>query len=381
MQSSLFSLDILFVPVVWGFLIPLGELLFNRVAKALTEWENWRTVRHHAITLQTPHTQLQRPSNASSCPHIALLTLCCCAACAGVCVCSGLSQPSLYQNQLIVKIFSFRFLNSFLALYYYAFGDLGILRLMTSVASFLIIGSAFRFCIYWLCPFIHRQVIDRVMERRGNAAILAQQVATSSSPARGRAARRPLSLSSGWRESCHLHYDTFEDYCALVIQFGYIAFFSVAFPLAPLCALLTNIIEIRAGAYKLLRVYRRPLAVRSPGIGVWLAVLQVMSVVAVLTNCALIGFASDQVDNWVPNVSAATKIVIIFVFEHVVIAIKLIVHVYLFSVPRSVQLEMQREKWDNDRMHRQWMEVKRKEKHQLTLQAADRDANKQELGE
>ena len=300
-----------------------------------------------------------------------------------VCVCADVCQPSLYQNQLIVKIFSFRFLNSFLALYYYAFADIGILRLMTSVASFLIIGSAFRFCLYTLCPFLHRKFIDRLTERRANAAIIAQRMmAASSSPGGGRAPHsRPLSLSCGWRESCHLSYDTFEDYCALIIQFGYVSFFSVAFPLAPLCALLTNILEIRAGAYKLLRVYRRPLAVRSPGIGVWLAVLQVMSVVAVLTNCALIGFTSQQVDNWVPNVSAATKIVIIFVFEHVVIAVKLIIHVYLFSVPRSVQLDMQREKFDNDSMHRQWMEVTRKEKQQMQLQAADRDANKQELGE
>ena len=285
------------------------------------------------------------------------------------------------------QIFSFRFLNSFLALYYYAFASVGIVRLMTSVASFLIIGSAFRFCIYSLCPYLHRRVIDRLTERRAAAAILAQRMTQQASAAAGgggggRAAHsRPLSLSNGWRESAHLSYDTFEDYCKLVIQFGYVSFFTVAFPLAPLCALLTNIVEIRAGAYKLLRVYRRPLAVRAPGIGAWLSVLQVMSVVAVLTNCALIGFTSQQVDNWVPNVSPAVKIVIIFVFEHVVISVKILVHVYLFSVPRSVQLGMAREKFDHERMHRQWVEVKRREQQRRQLQAAERDANKQDIGE
>ena len=292
-----------------------------------------------------------------------------CARCGVLCV-----QPSLHRHQLIVKIFSFRFLNSFLALYYYAFADLGILRLTTSVASFLIVGSTFRFVIYSACPAIHRCLIDRLTERRADAAIALQGTARAPHS-------RPLSLSSGWRESCHLSYDTFEDYCNLLIQFGYVSFFTVAFPLAPLCALLTNVLEIRAGAYKLLRVYRRPLAVRAPGIGVWLSVLQVMSVIAVLTNCALIGFTSQQVDNWVPNVSPAVKIAVIFVFEHVVIAAKLIIHSYLFSVPRSVQLDRQREAFDNDRMHRQWMEVKRKEKQQMQLTQADQDANKLELGE
>ena len=128
-------------------------------------------------------------------------------------------------------------------------------------------------------------------------------------------------------------------------------------------------------------MYRRPLAVRSPGIGVWLFVLQVMSVIAVLTNCALIGFTSQQVDNWVPNVSSATKIVIIFVFEHVHDRGEAGDSRVPVLVPRAVQLDMQREKFDNDSMHRQWMEVKRKERQQMQLQAADRDANKQEMGE
>ena len=146
-------------------------------------------------------------------------------------------QPSLYHNQLIVKIFSFRFLNSFLALYYYAFADLGILRLTTSVASFLIIGSAFRFFIYSVCPAVHRRVIDRVMQRKAAAAIASQQRSMANAVAAGgvggrppHSRQRPLSLSCGWQESAHLSYDTFEDYCNLVIQFGYVSFFTVAFP-------------------------------------------------------------------------------------------------------------------------------------------------------
>ena len=362
--SSFFSLDMLFVPVVWGFLIPVSELLFNRVAEKVTNWENWRTVSA-APPQSTAHPVIDI--------DLSSLTLSLVSPRAG----AAIAQPSVYQNQLIVKIFSFRFLNSFLALYYYAFADLGILRLTTSVASFLLVGSAFRFFIYTSCPAIHRRIIDRLTQRRAKAAIELQQLQASARTPHS----RPLSLSSGWQESAHLSYDTFEDYCSLVIQFGYVSFFTVAFPLAPLCALLSNIIEIRAGAYKLLRVYRRPLAIRAPGIGVWLSVLQVMSVIAVLTNCALIGFTSRQVDNWVPNVSPALKIVVIFVFEHVVIAGKFIIHSYLFSVPRSVLLDRQREAFDNERMHRAWMEVKRKEKQQMQLTQAEQDANKLDMGE
>ena len=298
-------------------------------------------------------------------------------------------QHSLYDKTLIVKIFSFRFLNSFLALYYYAFADLGILRLSTSVASFLIIGSAFRFFIYTVCPTLYRKAVDKVTQRKGSKAIRDGLAAEAAAEAANSAAdeeagsvhrrHKPLSVSHSWVESAHLQYDTFEDYCALVIQFGYVSFFTVAFPLAPLCALLTNIVEIRAGAYKLLHVFRRPLAVRATGIGVWLTVLQVMSITAVLTNCALIGFTSQQVDNWVPNVSSGTKILIIFVFEHVVIAVKYIIHSCMLSVPREVRVAEQKEKLDADKRHIQWQALKQREMQQQQLYQADNDAKRYEL--
>ena len=254
------------------------------------------------------------------------------------------------------------------------------------MASFLIIGSAFRFFIYTICPTLYRKAVDRVTRRKGVKAIgeamVAQQAVNSAADEESGAGSRrhkPLSVSHSWVESSHLQYDTFEDYCALVIQFGYVSFFSVAFPLAPLCALLANILEIRAGAYKLLHVFRRPLAVRSTGIGVWLTVLQVMSIVAVLTNCALIGFTSQQVNNWVPNVSSGTKILIIFVFEHIVIAVKYIIYSCMLSVPKEVRIAEQKEKFDADKRHKQWTMKQSEMQQQQQLYQAEHDAKRYEL--
>ena len=41
----------------------------------------------------------------------------------------------------------------------------------------------------------------------------------------------------------------------------------MAFPLAPLCALVANLVEMRADAYKLCFNAQRPVAVRAGGIG------------------------------------------------------------------------------------------------------------------
>ena len=55
---------------------------------------------------------------------------------------------------------------------------------------------------------------------------------------------------------------TFEDFLEMFIQFGYVTLFSSAYPLAGLCALLNNMIEIRGDAFKLCFVHRRPFGAR-----------------------------------------------------------------------------------------------------------------------
>lgn len=52
-----------------------------------------------------------------------------------------------------------------------------------------------------------------------------------------------------------------------VIQYGFVTIFVAAFPLAPLFALLNNIIEVRLDAYKFVTQWRRPLAARAQDIG------------------------------------------------------------------------------------------------------------------
>lgn len=53
----------------------------------------------------------------------------------------------------------------------------------------------------------------------------------------------------------------------IVIQFGFVTLFVASFPLAPLFALLNNIIEVRLDAKKFVAELRRPDAVRAKDIG------------------------------------------------------------------------------------------------------------------
>lgn len=87
----------------------------------------------------------------------------------------------------------------------------------------------------------------------------------------------------------------FYEYLEMVIQYGFITLFVAAFPLAPLFALLNNIMEIRLDAYKFAVAYRRPMSGKAKDIGIWYRILDGVSRFAVLTNACVIAFTSDFV--------------------------------------------------------------------------------------
>ncbi|NXK18176.1 ANO7 protein, partial [Arenaria interpres] len=85
----------------------------------------------------------------------------------------------------------------------------------------------------------------------------------------------------------------FDEYLEMVLQFGFITIFVVACPLAPLFALLNNWVEIRLDAHKFICDYRRPVAERAQGIGIWFSILEVITHLAIISNAFLIAFTSD----------------------------------------------------------------------------------------
>lgn len=80
-----------------------------------------------------------------------------------------------------------------------------------------------------------------------------------------------------------------------VIQFGFVTLFVASFPLAPLLALVNNILEIRVDAWKLTTQYRRMVPEKAQDIGAWQPIMQGIAVLAVVTNAMIIAFTSDMI--------------------------------------------------------------------------------------
>ncbi|XP_063990308.1 anoctamin-5-like isoform X1 [Diachasmimorpha longicaudata] len=91
----------------------------------------------------------------------------------------------------------------------------------------------------------------------------------------------------------------YDEYLEMVIQFGFITIFVVAFPLAPLFALANNVLEMRLDATKFLRHYRRPVPRRAKDIGIWKQILDALARISVTTNAFIIAFSSNLIPRFI----------------------------------------------------------------------------------
>ena len=152
----------------------------------------------------------------------------------------------------------------------------------------------------------------------------------------------PRQVSQVEVEGSTPQYDgTFDDYLEMFIQFGYVTLFSSAYPLAGLCALLNNLIEVRSDAFKLCFIHQRPFPERVQNIGCWQTAMEIMGVIGVIVNCALIGL-SGPVHRMFPNITPTQTILLIIVLEHIMLVLKFLISTAIPDMPHQVEQELAR---------------------------------------
>lgn len=77
-----------------------------------------------------------------------------------------------------------------------------------------------------------------------------------------------------------------------MLQYGFVTIFVTAFPLAPLFALINNILEMRLDAKKFVKYYRRPVPARVKDIGIWYPIMAIVGRISVVSNAFIIAFSS-----------------------------------------------------------------------------------------
>jgi len=126
---------------------------------------------------------------------------------------------------------------------------------------------------------------------------------------------------------------TFDDYNELAIQFGYVVLFAPAFPLAPLIALCSNFLDTASDGFRIVFKSQKPHYSGANNIGTWFYIFSVISTISVLTNSAIIGFTSDELNVFISNPTDFQKLCVVVVIEHVVFFIQVMIRSILPEEP------------------------------------------------
>jgi len=268
-----------------------------------------------------------------------------------------------YDDALTFKIFLFQFVNSYISLYYIAFfkshnsfwgvnyledkckigsreyGVVGwgcttelTVQVATLLGTNMFIGQTKEVAV----PFIMSKLQLYLLKRK--AAKEAEEGAEV----------KPL---PAWEMDGKLsaYQGTFDEYSEMVIQFGYCTLFAAAFPLAPLLAVLNNVVEIRTDAFKLLDSTVRPHYRGAQDIGSWYHILEVLGILSVITNCLLIGFSFKAVADLFNGSSIDNRKFQIFavavIIEHAMLFLKYVIAELIPDVPGWVRRETARSEY------------------------------------
>ncbi|VEN36991.1 unnamed protein product [Callosobruchus maculatus] len=250
----------------------------------------------------------------------------------------------------------FQFVNSFLSLFYIAFYLQDQARLKEQLAALLIARQVIGNLKESALPYM----LERMRLAKMSFDMWGAMSPVDSKPTPGTEVKNSNDdnqsgdgeeptgkrmMSQAELESTLYKYDgTFSDHLEMTIQLGYVILFSAAFSPAALCALLNNLIEIRVDAFKLVCICQRPFGQRVPNIGTWQTVMEYMSIMAVLVNCALIGL-SGQVHRIFSDMNATQTILLIVALEHIMLVIRFIITCAIPDIPGWLATEMAKMEW------------------------------------
>lgn len=195
---------------------------------------------------------------------------------------------TVFEDTLIAKLAIFQFVNSYASLFYIAF-----------IQPFTWSGCPYSSCLDSLCQslaiiFCTRLVIANTVEIYLPRFKMKQKMKEERE-----GVSDDVLFSEAELEFTLEGYDEMMgplgDMSEIAIQFGYVTLFVVSFPIAPLLAYISNCVEIRVDAVKILYQHRRPFPRGTQDIGTWQMVWTAVATVAVASNAALILFTAQQV--------------------------------------------------------------------------------------
>jgi len=251
---------------------------------------------------------------------------------------------SEFANHLLAKTVVFKFINSYISLYYIAFmkehsylfgmpmrcastglfekghdclndlgSQLGIFMLVR-----LILSNMFELCypafMQWYRGFQEGRTFQTSIFTNPLTAM--------------------PDLSTAEKQSKKEVFDLYEDMDEVLINFGYTTLFIVAAPWVPFVALISNVFECFLDQKKLVHLYRRPFPQLTSNNEPWDTAFDVFGMLAMTTNAAVTIFASQTFDHWTHR----ERIMLFIAVEHLLVFCRIFYGLFAPKIPHGIKL-------------------------------------------
>ena len=249
-----------------------------------------------------------------------------------------------YENALITKAFVFQFVNSFGSLFYvafvkpfYAVDVCNPATCFTELQNSL--GALFMSRLF-LANFIKLVVPSLEMRHKLKEARAIDKDVVD--------ARHDISEVE--RMFMMPEYDplmsTFDDYSAIVSQFGYMTMFVSAFPLCTVLSFINNYVQLRVDAWRLTQISRRPIPHSAQDIGMWFKVLELTGIMSVFTNSGLVSFTGT----FTMGLTWVMRSWIFVMMSLFILGIKYFYAHIIPDVPMDVSIQLERVEFINSKI-------------------------------
>nr|XP_004610505.1 unnamed protein product [Sorex araneus] len=209
-----------------------------------------------------------------------------------------------FEERLILKAFLLKFVNAYSPIFYVAFFK-G--RFVGRPGSYVYVFDGYRMeecapggCLMELCIqlsiiMLGKQLIQNNIFEIGVPKLkkLFRKLKDETEPGETDSAQSKHPEQWDLDYSLEPYTGLTPEYMEMIIQFGFVTLFVASFPLAPVFALLNNVIEVRLDAKKFVTELRRPDAVRTKDIGIWFDILSGIGKFSVIINAFVIAVTSD----------------------------------------------------------------------------------------
>lgn len=212
--------------------------------------------------------------------------------------------------------------------------DINPARLRKQVIYFTVTAQIVNFAMEVVVPYLKRQGFIKFKEMQSKRAEKKSGVTLPSAAAYDPEGETDF-LARVRNEADLEIYDVYDDIREMVVQFGYLALFSVVWPLAPVSFLINNWIELRADAVKICVEMRRPTPWRAETIGPWLDALSFISWMGSITMSALVYlFSNDGLgpDGRPSDITGWALLLSIFLSEHLYLGVRWLVRTSIAKI-------------------------------------------------